>query len=124
LPAPRYVKLNTDALLRMDPLTRQEVLRSKIESWFLTNTEARALDNNPPLTAGQRAELIDLYGRPMAAARSLPPTEGGPKTTDTATKKAGGNDAPTPPAAPAPEPAAPGTTAPGTQAPEPVPAGK
>jgi HK97 family phage portal protein len=97
LPRPRYVKLNTDALLRMDPQTRQEVLRSKIESWFLTNTEARALDNLPALTPGQRAEMVDLYGRPLAAARALTPTAGAPTTTDAATTSSGSNtDAPAP----------------------------
>lgn len=103
LPRPRYVKLNTEALLRMDPETRQMVMRSKIESWFLTNTEARALDNLPKLTATQRAELIDLYGRPAAAARALPLTEGGPTTSDDDTES-GGSNAPVAPA-PAPTPA-------------------
>lgn len=71
LPRPRYVKLNTDALLRMDPQTRQEVMRSKIESWFLTNSEARALDDRPPLTPAQRTEMVEIYGRPLAAARAV-----------------------------------------------------
>jgi HK97 family phage portal protein len=97
LPRPRYVKLNTDALLRMDPKTRQEVLRSKIESWFLTNTEARALDDKPALTAAQRAELTDIYGRPLAAARALAPTQGPPTTTDAGTTSSGSNtEAPVP----------------------------
>jgi HK97 family phage portal protein len=101
LPRPRYVKLNTDALLRMDPQTRQEVMRSKIESWFLTNSEARELDNLPPLTAAQRAELTDIYGRPLAAARTLTPTQGPPTTTDTGTEQSGTNTD----TAPAPAPA-------------------
>lgn len=68
LPTPRYVKLTTDALLRMDPDTRQKVLRSRIESRLLTNTEARELDNNPPLTPAQKAEFVELYGPPKTAA--------------------------------------------------------
>jgi HK97 family phage portal protein len=68
LPTPRYVKFNTDALLRMDPETRQKVLASRIESRLLANSEARALDNNPPLTAAQKKEFIELYGAPKAAA--------------------------------------------------------
>jgi len=109
LPRPRYVKLNTDALLRMDPQTRQEVMRSKIESWFLTNTEARELDNLPALSASQRAEMIDLYGRPLAAARALPPSQAGPKTGDQSTESTGGDNAPAPPG-PAPKaPAKPAT---------------
>jgi HK97 family phage portal protein len=76
LPRPRYVKLNTDALMRMDPITRQQLLRSQIESWFLTNTEVRALNNLPPLTLAQKQELTELYGRPAAAARTLTPGTG------------------------------------------------
>jgi HK97 family phage portal protein len=64
LPRPRYVKLNTSALLRMDDATRQDVLRSRVESWFLTNTEARELENRAPLSAEQLAEMRDLYGSP------------------------------------------------------------
>jgi HK97 family phage portal protein len=70
LPQPRYVKLNTDALLRMDPQTRQEVIRSRIESRTLTNPEARALDNLKPLTKGEKNEFIEIYGVPKA--RSSP----------------------------------------------------
>jgi HK97 family phage portal protein len=66
LSTPRYVKLNTDALLRMDPETRQKVLTSRIDSRLLTNTEARALDNNPPLTAAQKTEMVEIYGAPKA----------------------------------------------------------
>jgi HK97 family phage portal protein len=68
LPTPRYVKMTTDALLRMDPETRQKVLRSRIESWLLTNTEARALENDQPLTAAQKAEMIEIYGAPKTKA--------------------------------------------------------
>jgi HK97 family phage portal protein len=94
LPAPRYVKLNTKALLRLDPMTQQELLRSQIESWFLTNSEVRAINDLPPLTAAQRAELTDLYGRPLSAARTLTPTQGPPTTTDEATEGAGSDEAP------------------------------
>ncbi len=75
LPTPRYVKLTTDALLRMDPETRQKVLRSRIESRLLTNTEARALDNNPPLTDAQRQEFIDIYGPPKSSGAGTTPSD-------------------------------------------------
>jgi HK97 family phage portal protein len=78
LPRPRYVKLNTSALLRMDDETRQKVLRSRVESWFLTNTEARALENNAPLTAAQLAEMRDIYGSPKIGG-----TGGGAPADDT-----------------------------------------
>ena len=64
LPTPRYVKLNTSALLRMDDASRQKVLRSQVESWLLTNTEARELENRPALTPQQMAEMQTIYGAP------------------------------------------------------------
>lgn len=64
LPAPRYVKLNTDALLRMDAETRSRVIDMRIKSRTLTVTEARALENYPPLTEEQMAEFDRLFGSP------------------------------------------------------------
>lgn len=68
LPEPRYVKLNTDALLRMDPQTRQEVMRSRLETWQITNSEARALDNLEPLDAADMTEMRDIYGIPKSVS--------------------------------------------------------
>lgn len=82
LPTPRYVKLNTDALLRMDPETRQKVLASRIDSRLLANSEARALDNNPPLTAAQIAEMEQIYGPPKA--KSIAAAPNGSSTTEPA----------------------------------------
>lgn len=73
LPRPRYVKLNTDALLRMDPETRQRVIRSRVQMRLLTNTEARKLDNHPKLTAADKAEFNEIYGPPKTSV----PTDGG-----------------------------------------------
>jgi HK97 family phage portal protein len=70
LPRPRYVKLNTDALLRMDPETRQNVIKSRIEGRQITNAEARALDNLKPLTQADKDEFIELYGVPKRALSS------------------------------------------------------
>jgi len=67
LPMPRYVKLNTDALLRMDPKSRQDILRSRLEAWQITNSEARALDNLPPLSAADKTEMTEIYGKPKIA---------------------------------------------------------
>lgn len=64
LPMPRYVKLNTDALLRMDPQTRQAVLRSRLETWQITHTEARQLDNYQPFTPADLEQMRDIYGSP------------------------------------------------------------
>lgn len=59
---PRYVKLNSNALLRMDPATQQTVIAGKIADRTLTNTEARALDDRAPLTASDLAEFAAVYG--------------------------------------------------------------
>lgn len=64
LPAPRYVKLNTDALLRMDPQTRADVILTRVNSRTLTPSEARELDNLPPLTDAQIVEFDRLFGTP------------------------------------------------------------
>lgn len=73
LPRPRYVKLNTDALLRMDPETRAKVLKINIvDSKLLTNTEGRALENRKPLTDVQRKELVDIYGPPKGSTPAAP----------------------------------------------------
>lgn len=66
--SPRYVKMNTDALLRMDPKTRAETLKVQIDSRTLTPSEARELENRPPLTEGQLAEFDRVFG----AARTTP----------------------------------------------------
>ncbi len=66
LPRPRFVKLNTDALLRMDPETRAKVMGERIKWRILTPSEARAKDNLPPLTSEQEAEFVRLFGPPKA----------------------------------------------------------
>jgi HK97 family phage portal protein len=66
LPQPRYVKLNADALLRMDPQTRALVTQTRINSRTLAPSEARELENLPPLTEAQAAEF-DRFWPPKAA---------------------------------------------------------
>lgn len=73
LPKPRYAKLNTDKLLRMDPETRGRVMNSAIAGRRRTVTEARALDNLPPLTPDQEAEFIRLFGDPTTKPSSSTP---------------------------------------------------
>lgn len=67
LPRPRFVKLNTAALLRMDPETQATVIASRIQSRTLTVTEARELYNLPPLTPAQEEEFARLMGGPRTA---------------------------------------------------------
>ncbi|MFJ3170630.1 phage portal protein [Streptomyces roseus] len=69
---PRFVKLNTDALLRMDPQTRAAMLRTQIESRQLAPSEARELEDRQPFTESQLSEFDRLFGTknpaPTAAA--------------------------------------------------------
>lgn len=71
LPAPRFVKLNTDALLRMDPQTRTEMTAAQIDAWLTTPDEGRELNNLPPLTEEQVALLQAMKARQTA--------QGGPR---------------------------------------------
>jgi HK97 family phage portal protein len=71
LPQPRYVKLNTDALLRMDPQNREQTIRSQLESFQITVTEARELNNRPPYTAAEEAEA-KMYFLSTPDPTSLP----------------------------------------------------
>ncbi|MFF5759670.1 phage portal protein [Streptomyces longwoodensis] len=64
---PRYVKLNTNALLRMDPAARAQTVKTQIDSRTLLPSEARALDDRPPLTEDDYAEFDRLFG-----SRSVP----------------------------------------------------
>ena len=63
-PRPQYVKLNTDALLRMDPEARARTIAAQIDSRVLAPSEARGLNELPPLTDGQIAEFDRLFGAP------------------------------------------------------------
>lgn len=58
---PRYVKLNTDSLLRMDPLTRAQMLKTQIDARTLTPDEARELDNKAPLTQAQTEQFLVFW---------------------------------------------------------------
>jgi hypothetical protein len=67
-PKPRFVKLNTNALLRMDPLTQAETLKLEIDSRTLAPSEVRELKDRPPFTESQLAEFDRLFGKPGAKA--------------------------------------------------------
>lgn len=67
---PRYVKLNSDALLRMDPKSRAEAFKLQIESRTLAPSEARELDNRLPFTPSQFDEFEKLFGAPRALSPS------------------------------------------------------
>jgi HK97 family phage portal protein len=84
LPTPRYVKLNTNALLRMDPETQQQVVASQIKWRTTTNTEARALQDKRPLTDAERTEFEELYGAPKAPGGDLGETDAEPTESEPA----------------------------------------
>ncbi|QFZ75091.1 phage portal protein [Streptomyces fagopyri] len=75
---PRFVKLNRNALLAMDPQTQAAVLKTRIDSRTLTPSEARAFYDQSPLTEDQKAEFDRLFGK------------GTQPTPTTATPQAGG----------------------------------
>jgi HK97 family phage portal protein len=58
LPRPRFVRLNTDGLLRLDPKSRQELIACQLEHHQITVTEARRLDDRPPLDQQQVDETM------------------------------------------------------------------
>ena len=61
LPQPRYIKFNTDALLRMDPKGRADWYTTMITSRVMTPDEAREKENLSPLTEAQYAEFERLF---------------------------------------------------------------
>lgn len=67
---PRKVKLNTDAILRMDPQTRQDVFKVQIDSRTMAPSEVRALNNRSPFTPEQLQEFATLF--PSKAPAPLP----------------------------------------------------
>lgn len=75
-PGPRFVKLNADVLLRMDPEARARTIATQITSRTLTPSEARALEERAPLTEDQYAEFDRLFGArtttPTTAATGVP----------------------------------------------------
>jgi len=60
LPRPRNLKFDEDALLRMDPVTRAQMIQTMIDSRTLAPSEARAMDNRPPFTLEQIVEFDAL----------------------------------------------------------------
>lgn len=60
LPAPRFVKLNTSAILRMDPETTSRILINEVQGMITAPSEARALMNRAPFTTEQIEEFKQL----------------------------------------------------------------
>lgn len=78
LPRPRFVKLNTDAVvLRMDPTSRADLNAKLITSRQRVPSEVREKDDLPPFTTEQIAEFHELFPPKASAAVPGPinPTE-------------------------------------------------
>lgn len=64
LPGNRFVKLNRDVLLAMDPALRATTFKTELDSRTRTPSEVRALNNLAPLTEADYAEFDRAYGAP------------------------------------------------------------
>lgn len=77
LAKPRYVKLNSDAVvLRMDPLTRAEQGKTLVEARLRAPSELREKDDLPPFTEEQFLEFERLFARrtqTSQASEVIPP---------------------------------------------------
>jgi HK97 family phage portal protein len=62
LPRPRYVKLNTGALLRMDARTQAEIFQIEVNSRTRTPNQVRALRDDLPFTEADFEEFERLFG--------------------------------------------------------------
>lgn len=60
-PRPRFVKLNRDALLAMDPRSRAELFEMQIRSRTRTPDQVRAIEDHLPLTEGDYAQFERLW---------------------------------------------------------------
>lgn len=73
--APRFVKLNSDALLRMDAQTKLEMLAAGVAAGIYTHDEARELLDRPPLTDEQIEKMKKINGKsdkPPALTTGVP----------------------------------------------------
>lgn len=75
LPRPRFVKFNTDSLLRMDPAQRALIIAGQVSGKVLAPSEARELDNRQPFTPEQIDELRTL--QILSDPKSAMTTSGG-----------------------------------------------
>lgn len=60
LSGPRFVKLNTSAILRMDPETQSRILINEVQGKITAPDEARALMNRAPFTPAQLRQFEEL----------------------------------------------------------------
>lgn len=77
-PSPQFVKLNSDALLRMDPETRARVLLADVQGRVRTVSEVRAIYDLPPLTPEDKAEFAELFPNKAPAPAGAAPGSSSP----------------------------------------------
>lgn len=71
-PLGQTIRIDTDVLLRSDTKSRYDAHRVGLEAGFLTIDEVRAIENLPPLTDEQRAEVIARVLTATPALEELP----------------------------------------------------
>lgn len=76
LPNRQFVKINTDALMRMDPSARARFLAELIQARILAPSEARLIEDRPPFTESQMAEFDRFWPVPRAMGMPPPPAAG------------------------------------------------
>jgi HK97 family phage portal protein len=72
LPRGRFVEIDTDSLLRMDPQTLQSMLVGSVEGRILAPSEARRINNRQPFTPEQIAEFAALNPPPAKPVGDTP----------------------------------------------------
>jgi HK97 family phage portal protein len=83
VPGQRFVKFNTDSILRMDPLTKSQVFQIEINSRTRTPDEAREKNNLAPLTQADKDQFSELFPKGAAAPASSDKPEEVPGDTAT-----------------------------------------
>lgn len=68
----RFVKLNADAILAMDPKSRADLFRTQIESRQRTPDEVRAKDDRLPLDDAAYTQFDRLFGQRVTGKKTNP----------------------------------------------------
>jgi HK97 family phage portal protein len=82
LPSKQYVKFNADALIRADLTARMNAYKVADEIGLYTDDEMRAMEDRPPLTASQKAEITAGKTPPPAPAAAPPQANGQPASRE------------------------------------------
>lgn len=72
MPLKQFIKFNIDATMRVDLKTRTEVIGAQIADGRLSVNEARALEDNPPVTGGDFHNVPAPTAAPASREGALP----------------------------------------------------